>query len=516
MIANTAHNHIDDSAWDFEQWFLHPGEQSTKKFRELIESTVSIIANQSVEGNRPFSGIVHDDIKAMARCVTRVPINGQELEYVMKDIHEVVKHSLWISHPSAIAHLHCPPMLPSIAAEMIIAALNQSLDSWDQSPAATHVEEEVLKHFITKISYYLHADGVFTSGGTQSNYMGMLLARNQACETYFSVNIQQDGFPAEASRLRILCSDHAHFTVQQSAAQLGLGSNSVITVKTNDQQQLCLADAKEKLEQLHEQDLIPFAIVATAGTTDFGSIDNLKEIADLADTYRLWMHVDAAYGGALLFSHQYRYLLDYLWEADSITIDFHKLYFQSISCGAFFVKDKQSFQHILYHADYLNPEEDQEKGIVNLVEKSTQTTKRFDALKILMSLKLLGTDQFGNMIDYTIDLAKKTQQLLRQHHFDVFHEPVLNAVLFRYLPENLDDACFADEINRELQRHFYQSGELIMAKTVQNGNVYLKLTMLNPLNTVDKMKGHIENIKQIGKEIETEKGGEVYEYSIHY
>jgi L-2,4-diaminobutyrate decarboxylase len=228
--------------------------------------------------------------------------------------------------------------------------------------------------------------------------------------------------------------------------------------------------------------------------------------------------VDAAYGGALLFSNQNRHLLNNLCLADSITIDFHKLYYQSISCGAFFVKHKQSFQQIAYHADYLNPEEDQDDGIINLVEKSVQTTKRFDALKVLMTFKLIGTDTFGEMIDYTIQMAKETAQLLHRHtQFEVLNEPVLNAVVFRYLPINkIEDNHFVDQINLELQRYFYQNGELIMAKTKQNGKVYLKFTMLNPLNTISEMKVHIEKIQKIGEKIESEKGEKSYEYSVNY
>lgn len=501
---------------NYEKWFLNSGEQSEEIFSELMDHTINLVSNELMTAGTPFSGGSRKEIESMVKEISGIPANGQKMEDVMKDIQEgIVEHSLNISNPSAMAHLHCPPMLPTIAAEMIIGALNQSMDSWDQSPAATYVEEEVVKFFVDKIGYRSDAAGVFTSGGTQSNYMGILLARNQACSTHFAKNIHKEGLPEEASRLRILCSEHAHFTVQQSAAQLGLGIDSVVKVKTDDHQRLCIEDAEEKLEQLGQQGLIPFMIVATAGTTDFGSIDNIKEIADLATVHQLWMHVDAAYGGALLFSHDHVHNLDHLREADSIAIDFHKLYYQSISCGAFFVKDKQSFQRIMHHADYLNPEEDDEAGITNLVEKSVQTSKRFDALKVLMTFKLIGTETFGEMIDYTIQLAANTAQLLRQHSFEVFNEPMLNAVLFRYIPEHEDTRHFINEINLELQRLFYQSGEIIMAKTKQNGNVYLKFTMLNPLNTIERMQNHIEALKQLAKNIESMKREEVYGHSIH-
>ncbi|MGG3575232.1 aspartate aminotransferase family protein [Bacillus gobiensis] len=502
---------------NFTKWFLHPDGESKNTYDALMDSVVQLVADQTREANLPFSGASRKEIELEVKKVMNIPAAAQKIDAVLEEVkNAVVRNSLWISHPSAMAHLHCPPLLPSIAAEVIINALNQSMDSWDQSPAATYVEAELVKFFTSCIGYSPEADGVFTSGGTQSNYMGVLLARNKACQAYFSINVHQEGLPFEASKLRILCSEHAHFTVQQAAAQLGLGMNAVVRVATNDKHQLCTGDVKEKIEKLRQEGLLPFMVVATAGTTDFGSIDCLSEIAKIANEEQLWLHVDAAFGGALLFSHQYRHKISDLSLADSITIDFHKLYYQSISCGAFFVKQRNDFQQISYHADYLNPEEDREGGIINLVEKSVQTTKRFDALKLLMTLKLVGTDLFGEMVDYTINLAKETACLLKEDSsFELLNDPELNTVLFRYVPSTNRDVS-VDEINLELQRAFYQSGELIIAKTKQLGSVYLKFTMLNPLNTISLMKNHIKQIKLAGEKIENEQGETRYEYSVHY
>jgi L-2,4-diaminobutyrate decarboxylase len=122
------------------------------------------------------------------------------------------------------------------------------------------------------------------------------------------------------------------------------------------------------------------------------------------------------------------------------------------------------------------------------------------------------------MVDYTINLAKETANLLKNDpRFEVLNEPEINALLFRYIPsQRWEDPSYVDEINLELQRAFYQSGELIMAKTRQGGKVYLKFTMLNPLNTISKMKTHIERMKQVGEKIEKERGEKRYEYSVHY
>ncbi|KKB38628.1 pyridoxal phosphate-dependent decarboxylase family protein [Bacillus thermotolerans] len=502
----------------FTKWFLHPGHESISAYYELMDRVVQLVADQTRRAYTPFTGVSDRQIASKVKRLLAITQEGQQTDKVMEEIEQtVMKDSLWISHPSAMAHLHCPPLVPSIAAEVVINALNQSMDSWDQSPAATYVEEELIKFLAKQIGYTHEADGVFTSGGTQSNYMGMLLARNWACQRHFSMNVQKEGLPFEADRLRILCSEHAHFTVQQSAAQLGLGINAVVTVKTDDQKRMCIREARAKVHELRQQGLIPFMIVATAGTTDFGSIDPLIETAQLADDEHLWLHVDAAYGGAMLFSHQYKDLLNGLPLADSVTIDFHKLYYQSISCGAFFVKNKRNFRYIAHYADYLNPQEDGEAGILNLVEKSVQTTKRFDALKLLMTFKLIGTDTFGEMVDYTIQLAKETARLFREDPcFEVINDPEINAVVFRYLPAGSREAAYINDINLELQRSFYRSGELIMAKTKQAGDVYLKFTMLNPLNTIGQMKEHLQKIKRAGKAIEEEKGEMQYGYSLPY
>jgi L-2,4-diaminobutyrate decarboxylase len=135
-----------------------------------------------------------------------------------------------------------------------------------------------------------------------------------------------------------------------------------------------------------------------------------------------------------------------------------------------------------------------------------------------MTFKLMGTDLFGRIIDSTIHLAKETAQLLENNScFEVLITPEFNAVLFRYIPSvRSEERDYVNEINLKMQRTFYENGELIVAKTKQNGSVYLKFTMLNPLNTIHDMKEHIERMKKMGEKIEKEQGGTRYEYSVHH
>jgi L-2,4-diaminobutyrate decarboxylase len=493
----------------FQKWFLSSSHESLDTYDKLMTKTVNLLKEQWKTTDQPYNGISLELLQEKIKNLVKWYEEGEETAAVLQNLKEnLLNHSLFVTHPASVAHLHCPPITPALAAEVIITALNQSMDSWDQSPAATYVEEELIRLLIKEIGYPSEGSGTFTSGGTQSNYMGQLLARNNFCRDCFHIDVSQKGLPSEARKLRIICSEHAHFTVQQSAAQLGLGTDAVIPVQVNDQFQLCPDRVKETLEWCKGEGLIPFMIVATAGTTDFGSIDPLAELAEIARQNDLWMHVDAAYGGALLFSTKHQHLLKGIHQADSITMDFHKLFYQPISCGAFFVKDRSSLQAIRLNAHYLNPEEDEQYGILNLVDRSIQTTKRFDALKLLLTFQLIGKNMFGSMVNSTIETAHKVANYMRElEDIELLNDPQINAIVFRYLPKKQNkDICkqqeYENKINRNIQRVLYEKGLVIMAKTKHNGYTYLKFTILNPLTTFEQVFVHLEEIIQLGKGLE--------------
>src|SRR5476651_2887207 len=302
---------------------------------------------------------------------------------------------------ATVAHLHCPSLVIIQAAEVLINATNQSMDSWDQSPSATIIEMKLIEWLRTQVGYQPGDAGVFTSGGTQSNLMGLMLAR----DAFFARqghSIQQDGLVGNLRKMKVFCSENAHFSVQKNMALLGLGYQSVTLVKTDQFARMDVSDLAAKLAQAQANGEQILAIVATAGTTDAGAIDPLRAIAKLAAEHQIWVHVDAAWGGALLLSEKYRDYLDGIELVDSITLDFHKQFFQTISCGAFLLKEARHYELMRYQAAYLNSEFDEAQGVPNLVSKSLQTTRRFDALKLWMGLEALGQKQYAEIIDHGV------------------------------------------------------------------------------------------------------------------
>ena len=202
------------------------------------------------------------------------------------------------------------------------------------------LEQKFVQWLVAEAGMPPDAGGTLTSGGTQSNYMGLLLARDAFLKSRFQWSAQKRGLPAQASHMRVLCSEVAHFTVEKSAVQLGLGTDAVVRVAVDDEYRMRPESLRISLDGMRDQGLLPFAVVATAGTTDFGSVDPLTEIASLAKAAGAWLHVDAAYGGVLLFSPRHRKKLEGMAAADSLSIDFHKLFWQPVPASAFLLRDR--------------------------------------------------------------------------------------------------------------------------------------------------------------------------------
>ncbi|WP_070967680.1 pyridoxal phosphate-dependent class III aminotransferase [Vibrio sonorensis] len=481
-----------------EEWrkhFIHTGEMGSKEFASIMNHTTAALKSVFEGVERPYSGL---EPKQLETLINDVDLDGKNaaLKTVIDDTAELVaKNAIFTQHPDCIAHLHTPPLMPAVAAEGIIAALNQSMDSWDQASSATYVEQKVVDWLCGKYQLGESADGIFTSGGTQSNQMGLMLARDWIADKLSQHSIQKMGLPDYADKLRIVCSSKSHFTVQKSASWMGLGEKAVLTVEANTDGTMKVESLQQVIQQAKSQGLIPFAIVGTAGTTDHGAIDNLDVIADIAAQHEMWMHVDGAYGGALvLSSHNHR--LKGIERADSVSVDFHKMFYQTISCGALLLKEKQRFGFLLHHADYLNREHDE---LPNLVDKSIATTKRFDALKVFMTMQSVGPQALGQMYDHLIEQTQAVAQMVDGHSgFELLAQPCLSTVLFRAVDAKVSNV---DELNKRVRIEALTRGVAVLGETVVDGNTALKFTILNPCLTLSDFETLLSNINKLAAEL---------------
>ncbi|NJQ03851.1 pyridoxal phosphate-dependent decarboxylase family protein [Streptomyces zingiberis] len=489
--------------------------ETAEEYRRLLTDGVGRVAAAVAGADRPFSGVSPGDLAPRVRRIDLDRPLGDPAA-ALAELEEVyLRDAVWFHHPRYLAHLNCPVVLPALLGEAVLSAVNSSLDTWDQSAGGTWMERHVIDWTAGRLGLGGAADGVFTSGGTQSNLQALLLAREEACLLLRKNLPEGEPLGRLLPRLRVLTSRDSHFSVQKSAKLLGLGPESVIPVDTDGDRRMRPDLLADELRRCEAAGLTVMAVVATAGTTDFGSLDPLPAVADLCERAGVWLHVDAAYGCGLLASPTRRHLLDGVERASSVTVDYHKSFFQPVSSSALLVRDGAVLRHATYHADYLNPARSAER-LPNQVDKSLQTTRRFDALKMWLTLRIMGPDAVGRLFDEVVDLSAAAWRVLdADPRFEVVTEPVLSTLVFRWVPgaPAAGDAPAAgrgedpagrgparghaadravDQANLHAREALAASGEALVASTVVDGRHHLKFTLLNPRTTLDDIRAVLD------------------------
>lgn len=356
--------------------------------------------------------------------------------------------------PLCAAHLHCPPLAVATAADLAASALNPSLDSWDQAPAAAALEALVTRTLAHTIGL---PDAVVTTGGTESNQLALLLARE-----------------ALGSGLRLVHGANAHHSLPRAAWLLGLPDPVVVPAPNGTLDPAALHAALTHLPR-------PLLVAATAGTTDAGLIDPLPEIAGLCAAHGARLHVDAAYGGGLAFSDRHRDKLAGLERAHSVTLDLHKLGWQPVAAGLLAVARPGELGVLHHHADYLNADDDTEAGYPDLLGRSLRTTRRPDVLKIAVTLKTLGRTGLGALVDQVCAHAREFAALVREHPaFELYDRPNISTVLFRPTGATDDDVA-------GVRRRLLHDGRAVLGRARLDDRLWLKATLLNPRTRPDEL-----------------------------
>ncbi len=450
---------------------------------ETMRDTVEAVAHRFRTTTRPFSGASLEHLQELVDAVD-LDGPGQGTAAAVREVDELfARHAVWYHDPAYLAHLNCPVALPAVAAEAVLAAVNTSVDTYDQSGIGTLIERRLVAWTAGRLGFP-GGGGVFTSGGTQSNLQGVLLAREHA---------RADVLGLRAEDLVVLATASSHFSVQTAARLVGLAPDAVRLVPTDEDGRMRADALAGALRHVERDGRHPMAVVATAGTTDRGCVDPLAAIADVCDAHDVWLHVDAAYGCGLLVSPTRRHVLDGVERARSVTVDFHKAFFQPVSSSAFVVRHAADLRLLAHHHDYLNPEDADEP---NQVDVSLQTTRRFDALKLWATLRALGPDRVGELWDATIDLTAGVHALLADDpDLRLLARTDLSTVLFRYQPDGLADA-HADALVAPVRRALLASGRALVARTVLDGRPCLKLTLLDPTTTLADVRHVLELVRR--------------------
>ncbi len=416
------------------------------------------------------------------------PANAHDvLQFVLE---KVMTQSAIVSHPKSFSFVPGPSNYISAMADALATGFNIFSGGWAASPAAAELEI-VTVGWLLKIFGFprKQGGGIFTSGGSMANLTAIATARRIKCGDDFSKAV-------------IYLSDQAHSSNIKAIRILGFTKEQIRIIPTDIEFKFSLnklknAIAKDKLEGLQ-----PFCLVATAGTTNTGTVDPLHELSKICKKEGLWFHIDGAYGGAAILAKNGKQLLKGIEKADSLTVDPHKWFFQPYEMGCLLVRNHKWLKSTFTEKpEYLRDVEGNESEI-NFYDHGVQLTRRFRALKFYMSIKTFGLKAFRQAITYNIDLAEKTEAYLRKSaSWEVISPATLAVINFRYNPlkSKLKEADI-DSLNQYISEKVVSSREALLVTTVLNGQIVLRMCLINPRTTMAHVTETLELCEAIGKE----------------
>jgi aromatic-L-amino-acid decarboxylase len=402
-------------------------------------------------------------------------------------------------HPGSYSYFTPPPLPMSISGEVLAQWLNQGVDVWAAGPIGAFVEEEVTAWLRELVGFGEGSWSVLTSGGVMANIMALAAAR----DVHLPILLGRSAPPRgrELEGVRVYASDQAHFSIERGLSVLGFPPETLRIVPSDDRFRLQGKPVAEAVAEDRANGLLPFAIAAVSGSTNTGSVDLVGDLADIAERERMWLHVDAAYGGAARFSKRDAGRVPDLERADSVTIDPHKWFYQSYDIGALVVKRREDLVRTFHREPeyyrYPNPED----APLNWMQYSIEGTRRFRALKLWTSWKHLGTEGFGRLIEHNDDLAAYLAMRCRESgEFEVVpDEPELSVVCFRHVPSGFDPSRL-DAYQDRLQRALEVSGEGWVSTTRLRGRTYLRAGIVNYLSTEADVDRVLDALRRLSRE----------------
>lgn len=383
--------------------------------------------------------------------------------------HDILPAGLAVHHPHNLGHQVALPLPIAALCDLVAALTNQAMAVYEAGPAATLIERQVIL-WLTALIGWQGAEGILTSGGAQANLTALLAAR----QVKAGHDVWKRGV-ASGVPLKILASEHAHYSVTRSAGIMGLGTESVIAVPADSHGRMQV-EALQAMHRLAVQDGSQvLAVVATAGNTPTGAVDALADIGTYCTTHHLWLHVDGAHGASALLSDQHRAMLRGIELADSVVWDGHKLLYMPAPVSAVLFKNPQhSFATFAQEASYLFQGKSYEDEIYNTSYRTLECTKRMMGLKLWAAFSLYGVNGLGQLVDKVFTTARLlASKLHAAPDFELLMLPETNIVCFRYGSGN----------QSSIRKSLIESGEFHLTQVNLHGDIWLRTTVMNPFTT---------------------------------
>ncbi len=412
---------------------------------------------------------------------------------------EILKRSIHLHNPKFMGHQVSAPLPLAALTGVMTGLLNNGQAVYEMGMTGNALERIVTNWLASKLGYTNEAGGLLTSGGTLANLTALLTARAVAAGSpEFPLDVWENG---STNRLAIMVSEEAHYCVDRAARIMGLGSDGIIKIPTNDRFQLRTELLESYLNQATERGLTVFAVVGSACSTSTGSYDDLTAIADFCKKHRLWFHADGAHGGAAALSDTYRPLVKGIERADSVVVDFHKMMMiPALVTAVVYRRDADAFRTFQQKAQYLWADASA-KDWFNSGKRAFECTKLMMSAKVYTVMRTYSEQIFTQHVDLLYGLARQFATYIQQQpDFQLAVTPESNIVCFRYVSSETD----VDQINTHntaIRQQMLTDGQFYIVQTTLRGQVWLRVSIMNSLTTMDHLKEMTLAVKRLGETV---------------
>jgi L-2,4-diaminobutyrate decarboxylase len=398
---------------------------------------------------------------------------------------DVMAKSIQVHRKRYVGHQTTPTLPVTILASAVSATLNQGMGVYEMGMVGNTLEKILTEHLAQTLGFGREASGFVTSGGSLGNLTALLAAR-AASTTIWNKGLE------DGQHLAVLVSEEAHYCIDRAARIMGFGTEGIIKIPVNERFQM----RTELLEQYYQQAVSRgrqvISVIGCAGTTSTGSYDDLEAIASFSQRHNIWFHVDGAHGAPAAFSPKYKHLLKGIEKADSVVVDYHKMMMTpSISTALIFKRGSDGYKTFSQQAQYLWTEQASEEWY-NGGKRSFECTKPMSVLSVYTIYRTYGEAIFRENIERLYGMAEKFATLIKERaNFELAYEPSCNIVCFRYLAEG-----DLSRLNQEIRKLLVEEGRFYIVQTVLHGQLYLRVSLMNPLTGEDELQELLLKIEE--------------------
>ena len=426
-----------------------------KLFTELAEFLISEEANNPVA--KPIdTKVLYDTIDIELR-------DEPTIDDAFKDtLKNIIKSTPKTASKAFFNQLFGGRISRATLGDLLAVMLNNSMYTYKVAGVQVGIEKVILQQICERVGYGENSDGTIAPGGSMCNYMAMLMARDA-----FDTSIRNEGV---SNKLIAYTSDSSHYSVTKNASFVGIGRHQVRSVKTNAKGELLAEDLELQIKEDIEKGYHPFFVNATAGTTVLGAFDDVVSISKVCKTHNLWLHLDGAYCGSVIFSNQYKHLVEGIELTDSFSLNAHKMLGTPLGCSIIVTKDKKHlYQSFSNDADYLYQTDD---DAFNLGKTSLQCGRRNDALKLWTLWKSVGNIGLEKIVDHQFHLADVARDYMKSNsNYTLYSFDDSISVCFNYKGISAKTLC----------TKLYEHSKLMVGYGSFRDDTFVRLVTINTL-----------------------------------